>query len=1109
MKKFLFFSVTLLTGLFAQELIVNQEFVPSNMQKTQAMGWYAVKNKVDPANTPCVFADNMAKLSLAPGEKGVTLLHKNPPMVPGKNYTIRFEAKGTASQLNCYFEWIFADKKWGNSGTNYIKITKDWDKYSFKFTMPPAGKKYHSRPYLAIGLRSAGEVFLRNVSIKESVPELLRNPEFKANKTGTIASGWRVISNKIKKGNIACRFADGTAKLSIAPGDGGVFLIQREISFAAGGSYRISFEYKGDGKAELRNYFEWIFADGKWGNIPTKVFKTTGTWQRVSYVFTVPDKKFKSSPYLVFLLKVPGVCFVRNPAIAPVEDSVKIADGGFDSQKKNPWNLLKNASIDKTGGRKSPGVLCLNGIGARARLLLKLEGGKNYSVSYNVRGMENRKSTNGFSEYKAVMTLKSTGRVWGSQVQDCFQKHWQERKEIIRVPAGKAGELEIVLSSLSDGKVQFDDFDIKEVEVEPEKIFNVILKSPYFRQNFYASRPEYEVRGTVTFPTEIPACSVSFNGESRILKNTGKAAEFAFSADKLAVGRYPLTFSGKFRNGERVTEKVIIRKLAPGKNEVVIGADRNMYVNGNNFFFIRLGSGRFPAVTWPFGMHDVADYYLKRTGLSVMFPLYMDGVKAFLDECQKKGIKGVCRIDCIGTWIRLKDEAKFRKYWQDELKKLKAIKDHPALIGYYPYDEPAWNGFPERMMKYTYNSLKELDPYHPVFLVEAPRGMPENWKPYAQYCDIFGIDVYPVGSPKHSGLPEKGMRCVGEYTKLCYETMKNHGTVEMVLQGFSWGNAKQTPAERKKLPYPTRDEFRFMSFDALLHGAVNLGYYAHRNYDPAFEKVMYEELCLMSRIHQAKLWGGEGRKDFPASSGVMTALYSWKADCYIVVHNRSDKPGYVDLKISNGQLYQLEYGKSIPVSQGKINIPPLSTRIYSTNDRLPSVGYIAPDSKMEKRLPEYFRKVTNMTTALKTKAFWIWGNTASDLLCASRTIDLPRLPTSARLISAADDSYMLYVNGRAVQCGSYWMQYQETDLLPYLKKGQNVIAVYASNMGGAAGFLADLQLDFADGTKKSIISDKSWNTSGEVPGGAWTRQGVRRGTPAKELYPYGKGPWNL
>jgi hypothetical protein len=162
---------------------------------------------------------------------------------------------------------------------------------------------------------------------------------------------------------------------------------------------------------------------------------------------------------------------------------------------------------------------------------------------------------------------------------------------------------------------------------------------------------------------------------------------------------------------------------------------------------------------------------------------------------------------------------------------------------------------------------------------------------------------------------------------------------------------------------------------------------------------------------------------------------------------------------------------------------------------------------MEKRLPEYFRKVTNMTTALKTNAFWIWGNTASDLFCASRIVDISAPLASARLLSAADDTYMLYVNGKAVQTGAYWVQYQETNLLPHLKKGKNVIAVYATNQGGAAGFLADLELVFKNGKKEHITSDKSWMTSGEVPAGNWLKNGIKNGKNAKELFPFGKGPW--
>ena len=117
-------------------------------------------------------------------------------------------------------------------------------------------------------------------------------------------------------------------------------------------------------------------------------------------------------------------------------------------------------------------------------------------------------------------------------------------------------------------------------------------------------------------------------------------------------------------------------------------------------------------------------------------------------------------------------------------------------------------------MKYVYESLKEMDPYHPVAYVEAPRGTPDEWRPYAQYCDVFGIDIYPVPEESgHSELTEKGPRSVGLYTRLSSEAVNGEKPIQMWLQAFDWGclAAKRKSFHRS----PTREEFRFMNFDAL------------------------------------------------------------------------------------------------------------------------------------------------------------------------------------------------------------------------------------------------------------------------------------------------------
>lgn len=84
---------------------------------------------------------------------------------------------------------------------------------------------------------------------------------------------------------------------------------------------------------------------------------------------------------------------------------------------------------------------------------------------------------------------------------------------------------------------------------------------------------------------------------------------------------------------------------------------------------------------------------------------------------------------------------------------------------------------------------------------------------------------------------------------------------------------------------------------------------------------------------------------------------------------------------------------------------------------------------------------------------WIWcrewpaeNKNRAVLVLFRKTIDLEFSPTRAELRISADSRYKLYVNGRLVVCGpsrgdaQIWY-YDEPDLLPYLHKGRNVLAV--------------------------------------------------------------------
>ncbi len=102
-----------------------------------------------------------------------------------------------------------------------------------------------------------------------------------------------------------------------------------------------------------------------------------------------------------------------------------------------------------------------------------------------------------------------------------------------------------------------------------------------------------------------------------------------------------------------------------------------------------------------------------------------------------------------------------------------------------------------------------------------------------------------------------------------------------------------------------------------------------------------------------------------------------------------------------------------------------------------------------------------------------------------RSFSLEHLPQTAQLSLTADDYYKLYINGRFVTQGpapgyDFNYYYNTVDVLPYLKNGENVIAVHTYYQGliNRVWVSGDLQHMFlceldCDG-EPLVVSDPSW-----------------------------------
>jgi hypothetical protein len=154
---------------------------------------------------------------------------------------------------------------------------------------------------------------------------------------------------------------------------------------------------------------------------------------------------------------------------------------------------------------------------------------------------------------------------------------------------------------------------------------------------------------------------------------------------------------------------------------------------------------------------------------------------------------------------------------------IERFRDHPGMGAYYPIDEPEWGKHPIEPMVRAYKIIKELDPHHPVWIVQAPRGTVESMRRYHVACDFTGADIYPIGYPpgEHSELPNNDISLVGDHTRIMMDVAQGKLPVWMCLQ-VAWSGVTK---EGRTLRMPTFAQERFMTYQAIINGSRGLVFF--------------------------------------------------------------------------------------------------------------------------------------------------------------------------------------------------------------------------------------------------------------------------------------------
>ena len=99
--------------------------------------------------------------------------------------------------------------------------------------------------------------------------------------------------------------------------------------------------------------------------------------------------------------------------------------------------------------------------------------------------------------------------------------------------------------------------------------------------------------------------------------------------------------------------------------------------------------------------------------------------------------------------------------------------------------------------------------------------------------------------------------------------------------------------------------------------------------------------------------------------------------------------------------------------------------------------------------------------AAATNWMWIWAKDdakAPDTVFFRQAFRLPAKPLAARLRIVADDQFRAYLNGqkKPIATGNDWTTVQEFEVADALQKGDNLLAIEATNVQGPGGLLYKL-----------------------------------------------------
>jgi hypothetical protein len=407
--------------------------------------------------------------------------------------------------------------------------------------------------------------------------------------------------------------------------------------------------------------------------------------------------------------------------------------------------------------------------------------------------------------------------------------------------------------------------------------------------------------------------------------------EIMFEADKLPEGKLEIVAKLLDNDGNVKAETIqAFRKLAYKKDEVWLGQDMQWHVDGKKFFML---GGWLPEENY---VKDFNSILLNSAMVISPEQIASMHTKELLSQENMRILGSLFHIPqkyMPGFYKEVPADVKI--YFSDLIEKM---SKNQKLFAYYLSDEPEVMGETVNSLKYAYDLINELDPYHPVLISSnSISGM----KDFDEAGDMNGLHCYPSVQKNESMYDFEKVITYMELAADYFKNKKHKQTMAYLHAGFDYGNAGNV-GER----IPTYEELRNQDLLAVIMGSRGL---IHFNRTVAH----YPEICIgapyllkeQAFLAAAIMEPDANTKIHCAEPKVKYMFKKLENDYWLFVSNTARKTGNIEFTIpalADKTLRVISEGRTIKLKGSSFsdNFTPFQVHVYTTNMEGPGLKTI-------------------------------------------------------------------------------------------------------------------------------------------------------------------------